>query len=252
MKLRSALFNFSFYVVTALFVVVGSPLLFGPRRWAMELIYKGQARTCLWFLKYVAGIDMELRGFEKLPDGPVLIASKHQSAWETFAFVPYLNDPALVMKAELFKIPFMGWFSKKYKMIGVDRSAGPSALRKLVREAQERAQEGRQIIIFPEGTRKAPGSEPDYKTGVLLLYDSLQIPVVPVALNSGLYWPRGSWHRHEGTIVAEMLDPIEPGLTRKEFKARLIEAIEPASDRLIEEALRADNPPPRALSLRSS
>lgn len=250
--LRSTLFNIAFYAVTALFVVVGSPLLLGPRKLAMTLIYKGQARASLWLLKNIAGVGMELRGLDKLPPGPVLIASKHQSAWDTFALVPYLKDPALVMKRELFMIPFLGWFSNKYKMIGVDRSAGPSALRKMARDAKERAAEGREIIIFPEGTRKAAGAPPDYKSGVVLLYDNLDIPVVPVALNSGLYWPRRSLLRYPGTIIAEILDPIPPGLARKEFMARLQGAIEPAATRLIEEAGREANPPPTAASALAS
>lgn len=246
LMIRATLFNIAFYVVTALFVVIGSPFLFGPRRWAMELIYKGQARTSLWLLKTIAGVSCQLRGRDKLPAGPILIASKHQSAWDTFGFVPALNDPALVMKAELFMIPFLGWFSKKYGMIGVNRSAGPAALRKMARDAQARVDEAREIIIFPEGTRKAPGAAPDYKSGIVFLYERLNVPVVPVALNSGLYWPRRNWLRYPGTIIVEFLEPIPPGLERGEFMKRLQGAIEPATQRLIEEAAASPNPPPLA------
>ena len=141
-----------------------------------------------------------MRGKEKLPEGACLVASKHQSAWETFALIPLFRDPALLMKRELFWIPFHGWFSKKFEMIPVDRDKGPAALRRMLREAKTRVEDGREIIIFPEGTRRAPGAPPDYKTGVVLLYEALGIPCVPVALNSGLFWPRRSLIRRPGTI----------------------------------------------------
>ena len=140
------------------------------------------------------------------------------------------------MKRELFWIPFHGWFSKKFEMIPVDRDKGPAALRRMLREAKARIADGREIIIFPEGTRRAPGAPPDYKTGVILLYDALGVPCVPVALNSGLFWPRRSLIRRPGTIVVEFLDPIPPGLPKAEFLKRLTEAIETASSRLLAEA----------------
>lgn len=231
---RSLLFNLVFYVTTILFVVLGSPLLFGPRRWAMAaLAFHG--RTELWLLKHIVGLDYELRGSEKLPKGACLVASKHQSAWETFALIPFLRDPALLMKRELFWIPFHGWFSTKFGMIPVDRDKGAVALRRMVREAEKRAQAGREIVIFPEGTRRAPGAPPDYKTGVFLLYEALRLPCLPVALNSGLYWPRRSLTRRPGTVIVEFLDPIPPGLPRREFLPRLEAAIETATDRLLAE-----------------
>jgi len=232
---RSLLFNVLFYVTTTLFVVLGSPLLLAPRRWAMAALAV-HSRFELWLLETIVGTRLEVRGKDKLPTGACLVASKHQSAWETFALIPLFRDPALLMKRELFWIPFHGWFSKKFEMIPVDRDKGPSALRRMLREATGRAAAGREIIIFPEGTRRAPGAPPDYKTGVVLLYAALGIPCVPVALNSGLFWPRRSVIRRPGTIIVEFLDPIPPGLPRTEFLARLTSAIETASDRLIAEA----------------
>jgi 1-acyl-sn-glycerol-3-phosphate acyltransferase len=140
------------------------------------------------------------------------------------------------MKRELFFIPFHGWFSKKFQMIPVDRDKGPSALRRMLREAKKRIDDGREIIIFPEGTRRPPGAPPDYKTGIVLLYDALGVPCLPVALNSGLFWPRRSMIRRPGTIVVEILPPIPPGLPREEFLRRLQAAIEGASRRLLVEA----------------
>ena len=232
---RSLLFNVLFYVTTTLFVVLGSPLLFGPRRWAMAALAI-HGRFELWLLKLIVGTTFEVRGREKLPKGACLVASKHQSAWETFALIPLFRDPALLMKRELFWIPFHGWFSRKFEMIPVDRDKGPAALRRMLREAKSRIADGREIIIFPEGTRRAPGAPPDYKTGVILLYAALGVPCVPVALNSGVFWPRRSLTRRPGTIVVEFLDPIPPGLPRDEFLARLTTAIETASNRLLAEA----------------
>ena len=238
---RSVLFGILFYVSTTLFVVLGSPLLFGPRSWAVAAL-KVHARTELWLLKHIVGLDFEVRGRDKLPNPPFLVASKHQSAWETFALIPLFRDPALLMKRELFWIPFHGWFSYKFQMIPVDRDKGPTALRRMLHAAKERIASGREIIMFPEGTRRPAGAPPDYKTGIALLYSGLGVPCVPVALNSGVFWARRSWIRKPGKIVVEVLDPIPPGLPKSEFLARLQEAIETASNRLIAEAkLDAEN-----------
>ena len=231
---RSLLFNLLFYVTTALYVVLGSPLLFAPRSWAMAAL-ANHAHFELFLLRHIVGLKLEVRGHDKLPRTACLVASKHQSAWETFALIPLFRDPALLMKRELFWIPFHGWFSKKFEMIPVDRDKGPAALRAMLRETRKRVVDGREIIIFPEGTRRPPGAPPDYKTGVVLLYEALGIPCVPVALNSGLFWPRRSLLRRPGTIVVEFLDPIPPGLPKSEFLLRLIESIETASNHLLAE-----------------
>ncbi|HEY9521363.1 MAG TPA: lysophospholipid acyltransferase family protein [Methyloceanibacter sp.] len=231
---RSLLFNVLFYVTTTLFVVIGSPLLFAPRSWAMAAL-KVHSNFELWLLRAIVGTKIEVRGRENIPQGPCLVASKHQSAWETFALIPLFRDPALLMKRELFFIPFHGWFSRKFQMIPVDRDKGPSALRRMLREAKKRIDDGREIIIFPEGTRRPPGAPPDYKTGIVLLYDALGVPCLPVALNSGLFWPRRSAIRRPGTIVVEILKPVPPGLPRDEFLRRLETAIEGASSRLLVE-----------------
>lgn len=232
---RSILFGVLFYVTTALFIILGSPFLLTPRKWSMAAL-KVHARTELWLLKHIAGLDFEVRGLEKLPKPPMLVASKHQSAWETFALIPLFHDPALLMKRELFWIPIHGWFSHKFKMIPVDRDKGPAALRTMLRHAKTRIDAGREIVIFPEGTRRPPGAPPAYKTGIALLYNSLGVPCVPIALNSGVFWPRRSWRRKPGTIVVEILDPIPPGLGKSEFMERLQSAVETATGRLIAEA----------------
>lgn len=241
--LRSLVFAFVFYVSTALFVVLGSFLLLGPRRYAMMGL-KAHAIVSLWLLRWIVGTRMEVRGLEKLPKAPYLVCSKHQSAWDTFALIPIFSDPAMVMKAELGYIPFYGWFSHKFQHVFVERSRGPSALRNLVRDAKARAAAGREIILFPEGTRRPPGAEPDYKPGAVALYEGLGLTCVPVALNSGLYWPRRKLMRYPGTIIVEILDPIPAGMPRKEFRAVLEARIEAAASRLIVEAAHSSEPPP--------
>jgi 1-acyl-sn-glycerol-3-phosphate acyltransferase len=232
--IRSLLFNVLFYVNLILFLVLGSPFFFTPRIWSIRAL-QVWARSSLWLLRVVAGIGMELRGREHIPQGPALIAGKHQSFWETFAILPWLDDPAMVLKKELIYIPWFGWFAYKFRMIAVERSAGSAALRNLVRQAEACIADGRQVVIMPEGTRRAPDDPPAYKPGAAALYATLGVPCVPFALNSGLFWPRRKFLRHPGTIVLEFLPPIPPGLPRKAFQAALERAIEPATRGLVAE-----------------
>ncbi len=237
---RSLLYAAAFYVTTALFLLLGSWLLLAPRSWAMAGL-KAHAVVCTWLLKVIAGTRMEVRGREKVPPGACLVVAKHQSAWDTFALIPLFDDPAIVLKEELRLIPLYGWFCVKFEHILVKRDKAASALKSMVRDARLRVADGRQIIIFPEGTRTAPGAPPDYKPGYLALYDGLGVPCVPLALNSGLYWPRRQLIRYPGTIVVEFLDPIPPGLPRKEMRDVLETRLEAACGRLIAEA--KDYPP---------
>ena len=238
--LRSVLFSIVFYVLTAIFLIVGSPLLLGPRSWAMAGL-RMHARVSLAALRVITGTRLEVRGRENLPAAPYLVAAKHQSAWDTFGLIPIFTDPALVMKAELGLIPLYGWFSLKFEHILVRRGRAAAALKALIRDARDRAAAGREILIFPEGTRRAPGAAPDYKPGVVALYEGLGLPCVPVALNSGLFWPRRSLLRRPGTIVVHILPALPPGLPRAEFKQQLQEKIESASARLVAEATNDKN-----------
>ncbi|WP_333794712.1 lysophospholipid acyltransferase family protein [Hyphomicrobium sp.] len=235
--LRSLLFTLAFYVTTALFLVLGSWLLLGPRSWAMAGL-RTHAIVSVWLLKMIAGTKLEVRGREKLPGGAVLVVSKHQSAWDTFGLVPLFRDPAIVLKDELKWIPFYGWFCVKFEHILVKRDKAARALKAMIADAQQRAGQGREIVIFPEGTRQAPGAPPDYKPGYVALYEALGLPCVPLALNSGLFWPRRSLLRLPGTIIVEFLDPIQPGLSRKEFRALLEERLEAGATQLVAEGRR--------------
>jgi 1-acyl-sn-glycerol-3-phosphate acyltransferase len=241
--LRSLAFLVVFYVNTAVFLVLGSWLLLAPRRWAMQGL-RLHGLASIWWMKTICGTRLEVRGREKLPEGAFLVAAKHQSAWDTFGLIPVFRDPAMVMKAELGLIPLYGWFSHKFQHIFVKRDRGPRALKAMLRDARQRASEGREIVIFPEGTRRPPGAAPDYKPGYLALYEGLGLPCVPLALNSGLFWPRRSVLRYPGTIVVEILDPVPAGLPRAEARAAIQERIETACARLIAEARAAPNPPP--------
>ena len=243
MLIRSLVYVAVFYVNTAAFLIFGSWLFLAPRSWAMEGL-RLHGLASMWLLKVICALGCEVRGREKLPAGACLIAAKHQSAWDTFGLIPIFRDPAMVMKAELGAIPLYGWFSHKFEHIFIRRDRGPTALKQLIRDARQRAAAGREVVIFPEGTRRPPGAQPDYKPGFLALYEGLALPCVPVALNSGLFWPRRSILRYPGTIVVEILDPIPPGLERAQARRLIQERIEAACGRLIDEARAAPNPPP--------
>jgi 1-acyl-sn-glycerol-3-phosphate acyltransferase len=234
---RSIVFNVVFYVNLALFLLLGSVFFATPRKWAIRAL-QAWARTSLWWLRVICGTSIEVRGLANIPRGAILVAGKHQSFWETFAVLPYLDDPCMVLKKELTWIPFFGWFIFKFRMIAVERSAGSQALRKMMASAIAELREGRQIVIMPEGTRRAPDAPPDYKPGAAALYGALGCPCLPFALNSGLYWPRRKFQRHPGTIILEFLPVIPEGLPRKAFQERLQNEIETATARLVAEGRR--------------
>lgn len=233
--IRSALFNVVFYVNLVLFMVLGAVFYVTPRKWSIRAL-QVWARSSLFWLRVIAGIRIEVRGSEHIPAGACLVAGKHQSFWETFAILPLLDDPAMVLKKELTYLPFFGWFIYKFRMIPVERSAGTQALRALIDKASEAIAMGRQVVIMPEGTRRAPDDPPDYKPGAAALYGKLDVPCVPFALNSGLFWPRRQFLRRPGTIVISFLPAIPSGLNRKQFQSRLETEIESETARLVTEA----------------
>jgi len=233
--IRSALFNVLFYLNLTAHMIVALPTLVLPRR-ILHVFVRSYALTSLWLLRVVCGTKVEWRGIEKLPKTACILACKHQSAWETFALYAAIDDPTYILKRELMWLPLFGWYMHKEGLIPVDRSAGMAALARMTARARAALAAGRQIVIFPEGTRRLPGAEPSYKPGILYLYAKAGVPCVPMALNSGLYWPRRSLLRLPGTIVVEILDPIAPGLDKNTFSHRLEDAIEDASARLVRDA----------------
>ncbi|MFL6800064.1 MAG: lysophospholipid acyltransferase family protein [Xanthobacteraceae bacterium] len=228
---RSGIFNVLFYLNLTVYVIAALPTLVMPR-WGIMKMAKLWARTNLWLLRVVCGTKAEFRGLERIPPGPVLVACKHQSLWETFALLPLLSDSAYIMKRELMWIPLFGWYAWKAGMIPVDRKRGSQALIEMNARARREALLRRQIVIFPEGTRRPPHAEPRYKYGVVHLYADLGVPCLPIALNSGLFWPRRSLQRHPGTVRVEVLEPIPPGLDKATFFHRLQSEIELAAERL--------------------
>jgi 1-acyl-sn-glycerol-3-phosphate acyltransferase len=235
--IRSVAFNVLFYLNTALWLIIALPTFFMPYR-AILAVAKAWGRSNLVLLRVVAGIDYEIRGREKIPCGPLIIAAKHQSAWETFALLPLFDNPLFIVKRELQWIPIFGWLMVKGRMVPVDRSAGSQALADMTERARIELGRGRQLIIFPEGTRRPAGAEPRYKSGVAHLYAAEGVPCVPIALNSGLFWPRRSVLRFPGTVLVEVLDPIAPGLDKNVFFERLQHGLEAATARLLAEAKR--------------
>jgi 1-acyl-sn-glycerol-3-phosphate acyltransferase len=231
---RSILFNALFYVNLLIHMIVALPALVLPYP-AVRVFIRSYARSSLWLLRVICGTQVSWRGTENIPRGSCIVACKHQSAWETFALYAVLADPIYILKRELMWIPLFGWYTWKAGLIPVDRSAGLAALSRMTARAQRTitGPRARQLVIFPEGTRRAPGAEPSYKPGIAHLYARTGLPCVPAALNSGLFWPRRSLLRRPGTIIVEFLPPIAPGFDRPGFLAHLQDTIEEASARLL-------------------
>ena len=234
--LRSLLFGIAFALTTVLMSLLGLPILVLPYR-LLRSYKQLWLRMVLWQIHVFIGIDFEERGREKIPAGPVIFAVKHQSAWDTLGPSYVHPDMVFVLKRELTWVPAWGWYLIRMGMIPIDRAKGIAALKRLVVRARKAVAGNRSILIFPQGTRTAPGAERPYLPGVAALYAGLAVPVVPVALNSGLFWPRRKLFKWPGTITLEYLDAIGPGLDRKTFMRTLAERIEPATARLEAEAL---------------
>lgn len=229
--LRSLAFNLLFYLWLAALGLPCLPLLALPRRVAWKIV-KLWTHGVLWLLRHVVGLDYVVRG-DQPPDGvPVVVASKHQSAWDTLIFLVLFDDPVYVLKRELFKIPIYGWFTWKLSMIGIDRAAGSRALKSLVAASRPKLAARRPLVIFPQGTRTAPGIKRPYLPGTYMIYADAKLPVVPVALNSGLFWGRRTFIKRPGTIVLEFLPALPPGLDRRAFTAALETRIETATTAL--------------------
>lgn len=226
---RSLVFQLYFALISVVMNIGWLPALLGPRSWAVKGI-EIWGRLTLWGLRVICGLNYEVRGVEHLPTTPSIVAGKHQAMWDTVVLPLLVKDPALVLKRQLLRVPFYGWYALKARMIALDRGAHASAIRSLLRQSKDRIEAGRSIAIFPEGTRKKPGAPPDYKPGVAALYTQLDVPCVVFALNSGHYWK--GWKRFPGTIIIEFLPPIAPGLKRPVFMAELESRIETATTAL--------------------
>ncbi|CAN7550094.1 1-acyl-sn-glycerol-3-phosphate acyltransferase [Bosea sp. LjRoot90] len=246
--IRSLLFNVAFYLNLAFWLLAAMVTMVLPRRFLLKIAVSW-GRTSLWLMRVIVGTRCEIVGTENIPPGGIIMAAKHQSTWETFALVTVFRNPVYILKRELTWLPFFGWCLIKLRMIPVDRGARSRALQEVTRRAKiELGENGRQLMIFPEGTRRPAGAEPAYKYGVTHLYTELGLPCVPVALNAGLFWPRRSLIKRPGTIRVEILPAIPPGMKKMAFHALLQEQIETASNRLLADGLaeleRLGVPPP--------
>ena len=231
--IRSLAFTAYFYALSTACVLAAVPAaLFGPRR-ALSAWMRRWNRATLAGLWAICGVKVEIRGREHLPAGAALIAGKHQCMLDAFTPFSYLPAPTLVMKKELMWIPFMGWYSTLSGMIVIDRGGHATTLRKMMADARDRLDDGRQLVIFPEGHRQDPGAAPDYKPGIAGLYRDLNMPCIPVATNSGVHWPAHGFLRKPGVVVYEYLEPIPAGLKRGAFMTLLEERIETASNALL-------------------
>jgi len=231
--IRSILFNLAFYLWTFLFTALFSPVLLFDRSYAVR---SGRFWTNVvaFLLRTIARVDYRVEGKEYLKTTPLVVAAKHQSAWDTLIYLAVLRDPSMILKKELTYIPLYGWFIRKFDMIHVDRSKGSQALRTMLTKAKADMKAGRPLLIFPEGTRSEPGQAGEYKSGITALYNALQAPIVPVAVNSGLFWGRHTFLRKPGTIILRCLPPIQAGFSKKEFIAELETRIEKESLKLFE------------------
>lgn len=239
--LRSALFNLLFLGGTALTVLAGLPLL--AARPALLIGYvRGWARAMLWALRILCGIRVEATGLGNIPPGGAIIAAKHQSAFDTVVWLVLLDAPAYVLKKELLSIPLWGRLARHCGHVAVDRAGGASALKAMVRESQAALAGGRPLVIFPEGTRSAPGDRLPYQPGVAALAIATRAPVVPAATDSGLFWGRRAFHKRPGTIHVSVLPPLPAGLPRPALMAALQDAIETESDRLAALSRPVDKP----------
>jgi 1-acyl-sn-glycerol-3-phosphate acyltransferase len=231
--LRSLVFNVLFYAVLVGLAIVALPTFLMPAR-ALLTVAGWWAKASIFLMRVICNIKVEVRGAEKIPQGPLVVVAKHQSFWETFALMPFFDRPIFILKRQLMLIPVFGQFLGKIEMIAINRSAGVKALLDMTRRARAAVRSGRQLVIFPEGTRRPPGAPPDYKTGFAQIYSACGVPCLPVALNSGLFWPRRTFMRYPGTLVVEFLDPLPPGLPKDEFIARVRGVIEDATGRIVE------------------
>jgi len=233
--LRSLIFNLAFFLWAIVLGTLGLPLLLFPRR-AAVVLGRLWSSGSVWLLRHIVGLEYELRGRDRVPRAACIVAIKHQSAWDAVILSIALDDPVPVVKRELLRLPIYGWYMGRAGAIAIDRRAGAVALRRMVEAARLAAAAGRPIVIFPQGTRVAPGARLPYQPGVAALYRALALPLLPAAVNSGLFWGRRSFIRRPGRIVLEFLDPIPPGWGKRSLMTELERRIETATAALEAEA----------------
>ena len=237
MLIRSIFFYLFLYFWTILLGIISLPYLLLPRKYTLELA-NIWINGILILLRIICRINYEIKGEENIPKKGVIVASKHQSAFETLLLFKFINKSIFIHKKELFFIPIFGLYLKKSNMVSINRKEGPKAMRKMIKDVKENINKGFSIIIFPEGTRTPVGERKPYKYGITALYKGLNVPCLPVAINAGYFWSRRRFLRYPGKMVIEFLKPIPPGLEQEKFSKLLYDTIEDQSDILLEEAKR--------------
>lgn len=238
--IRSILFNAAFYVNLIVRMMVLSPVFFLSSHMKAWRVPKNWALSNHWLMEKIVGTTFEIEGLEHIPDGGYIFAPKHQSFWDVYALLPWLDDPVYILKRELQWIPLFGQYISKMKMIPVNRGAKGKVMAEVMQRAKQEMRNGRQLIIYPEGTRRPPGAKPDYKYGIARIYRDMSVPVVPVVMHPGLFWPRRKFLRFPGHFKVRILPPIEAGLDPDVFMKRLVDEMETASDALLVETIRAN------------
>lgn len=218
---------------TILMGILSLPFIFLPSKY-IRFPAKIWIKGIFIFLKYICGITHEIKGIDNLSDEPLIIVSKHQSAFETFALYYYLESSFFIHKKQLFYIPIFGQYLLKSNMVSIDRTGKAKAMRKMILDVKKKLDDGSTIIIFPEGTRKKPGEKADYKTGFVGIYNTTKRKLQPVALNSGLCWQKGLKIIKKGHIVIEFLPQIQIGLDKKEVLEKVENSIESATNKLLD------------------
>lgn len=229
-RLRSYLFDFIFYTFSSIYLILFFPfMLFLPRTFTRKF-FTVWAKNIMFLLKWIVGLDYKIENLEELNNalkkGTCIIACKHQSAWETIIFAVLLQKFVIILKRQLLWIPIFGMYLQKLRSIAIDRTKGLGSIKKMLHQGREAISKGDSILIFPEGTREVPGQKTAYQPGIVALYRDLNVPVIPVAVNSGLYWGRRSLYKRPGVITLKFLPAIEPGLTKNDFIKTLEESIE--------------------------
>lgn len=250
---RSIIFTVCFFIATLIQFIIFTPFFFILSRDKVLKIVKFWAGSYDWLFRKIIGVNVVIEGIENLPPKgtPYIISCKHQSVWDTIAFLPILDDPTIILKKEILSVPFFSIFVKKMGMIAIDRKNPVEALRVIKTETKDRVAKNRQILIYPEGTRNQPGAEVKYRNGIAVLYKELNVPVVIIAHNAGLFWPTTSFIKHKGTLKCRILPPIAPNMDKKTFFKKLVDDTEQAcNELLIECAQQPDCPPlpPSAVS----
>lgn len=237
---RSILFNIAFYINLVGRMIVFSPYYFLADRKAAWSVPKNWALANHWLQEKIVGTTFEIEGLENIPEGGYIFAPKHQSFWDAYAMLPWLDDPVYIVKRELGWIPLFGQYIFRMRMVPVNRGAKGKVMAEVLERTKREIESGRQLIIYPEGTRRPAGAPPNYKYGIARLYRDLQVPVVPVVMHPGLFWPRRKFLRYPGHFKVQILPPIEPGMGPDAFMKKLVDVMETASDKLLIETVRAN------------